>query len=135
MSLHINTTEAQRAELDTLPTTNARDLHIGVDHGIVTISVDINRNVPIITTTVRTPDARHILCTCYTSVTGSIPDIRTDSQQTARLWVGNFRVRIPADIVGLVTHWLAANVPDAKPAPRPIPACAVDAANAIEVAA
>jgi len=90
---------------------------------------------PIITTTVRTSDARHILCTCYTAVTGSSPAIRTDSQQTARLWVGNFRVRIPADIVGLVTHWLAANVPAANPAPRPIPACAAEAAKAIGVAA
>lgn len=135
MSLHINTTEAQRAELDTLPTSAARELHIGVAHGIVTLSVDINRNVPIITTTVRTPDARHILCTCYTAVAGSSPAIRTNRQQTSLLWVGNFRVRIPAEIVGLVTHWLAKNVPDTRPAPRPIPACAVDAANAIEVAA
>lgn len=135
MTKHINTTDAQRAELDTLPTTAARELHIGVEHGIVTISVDVDRNVPIITTTVRTPDARHILCTCYTAVTGSSPAVRTDSQQTARLWVGNFRVRIPADIVGLITHWLAANVPAANPAPRPIPACAAEAAKAIGVAA
>lgn len=133
MSLHINTTEAQRAELDTLPTSAARELHIGVDHGIVTLSVDIE--VGIITTKVRTPDARHILCTGYTAVAGSSPAVRTNHQQTSLLWVGNFRVRIPAKIVGLVTHWLAKNVPDTRPVPRPIPACAVDAANAIEVAA
>lgn len=135
MSKHFNINDAQRAELDNLPTTNARELHIGGDHGIVTLSVDIDRNVPIITTTVRTPDARHILCTCYTTVTGSSPAVRTNRHQTSLLWVGNFRVRIPDELVGLVTHWLAENVPDAKPAPRPIPACAADAAKAIGVAA
>lgn len=135
MTKLINTTDAQRAMLETLPTTQAKQLHIGAEHVIVTLSVDTDRRVPIITVTLRTTDAQHVLATAYTAVSGSVPVVRIDTQGYARLWIGNFRLPIPAEISGLVTHWLADNVPAANPAPRPIPTCAAEAAKAIGVAA
>lgn len=135
MTKHINTTDAQRAWLETLPTTQAKQLHIGVDQGIVTLSVDTDRRVPIITITLRTTDAQHVIANAYTAVAGSGPVVRIDTQGRALLWVGNVRLPIPSQISGLITHWLADNVPDTRPAQRTIPTCAAEAAKAIGVAA
>ena len=134
MSLHLGTTQPQREALSTLPTTDSAELHIGVDGGIVSLSVDRDRRVPVITTTLRTPDANTVLASCYNAITGSVPQVRIDTQQTARLWVGNIRVQIPAAISGLVAHWLAEHIQSPK-ATRQLPPEAQALSAALEHAA
>lgn len=134
MSLHLGTNPQQREALSTLPTTDAAELHIGVEGGIVSISIDRDRRVPIITTTLRTPDANTVLASCYNAVAGSVPQVRIDTQQTASLWVGNIRVQIPSAISGLVAHWLAEHIKPPQTA-RQLPPEAQALAAALEPAA
>lgn len=134
MSLHLGTNPQQREALSNLPTTDAAELHIGIEGGIVSISIDRDRRVPIITTTLRTPDARTVLASCYNAITGSTPQVRHEPSGTARLWVGNIRVQIPASVSGLVAHWLADNIQSPQ-ATRQLPPEAQALSAALEHAA